>query len=273
MKKSVTKKLAVLFLGLSFTFLFSKERPIQIVFAHGLGGSYTGQGKNYKKLLFDFATQGDYSFFGQDFPENYDTNQVSLCQKPEACIFNNALKGACIQDDQPIILCGVSRGAATVLTSRTYDPELHKKVFARIIEAPFSSFESLLKRHPLYGWLPSWLTKKLLIKIAAPNANINGIMPIEAVSQFPNDQTPTLIICSKTDAIVSWEESRDLAVALKKAGNKNVHLLVLEKGKHAKLLKLNSKEGDLYREVVRQFLAKYIYQKSEDFSLLNSTLS
>lgn len=270
MNKSI--KTAILFLGFSFEFLFAKEHPIQIVFAHGLGGSYTGQGKYYKKLLFDFATQGDYSFLGQDFPENYDTNQVSLCQKPEVCIFNDALKGACIQDNQPIILCGVSRGAATVLTSKTYDPQLHKKVAARIIEAPFSSFESLLKRHPLYGWLPVWLTKKLFIKIAAPKANVNGIMPIEAASQFPNDQTPTLIICSKTDEIVSWEESKDLAVALKKTGNKNVYLLVLEKGKHASLLSLDSKEGNLYREAVRQFLAKYVYQKNEDFSLLNSTL-
>jgi len=79
----------------------------------------------------------------------------------------------------------------------------------------------------------------------------NGVQPIKVVDDISQD-VPLLFICSQTDKRTPYESTMRLYARLRAAGRQNVHILVLEHGRHGKL----SKEK-LYGWVVNAFLKKY----------------
>lgn len=141
-----------------------------------------------------------------------------------------------------IILFGISRGAVTALNfTALYNPNIK----ALILESLYDDLEKVIDATPIiqYSWISSIFKKY----------NPKGIQPIHCLHKIDLN-LPILIICSKQDQRVPYQRSIAVYKALKKSGH-NVHLLVLKKGKHAKLL--TGKNGKIYQNVTHAFLKHY----------------
>jgi len=229
------------------------NKPVGI-FAHGFGANGR-QAKYYERWLktalktFNFpdAQSGDFN-----------PRETSLGQDNEI----EALVAACAKySNHEKILIGVSRGASTIINSLG----LHKipDVKAAILESPFDHVQSVASNFipKLFRFLPGirsiahWGTFFVCRKYKR-----NGVQSINVVDDIPKD-LPILFICSQTDKLIPCESTKRLYAKLREAGHENVHILVLEQGRHANLLR-----EELYSWVVHAFYKKYDLPHNEQLA-------
>jgi len=172
-------------------------------------------------------------------------------------------------DDNEIILVGVSRGASTASIFMGLDkPERVKGV---VLISPFDLVRNVFEHHTI-TWLVSKVTccnKKTaygwLKKVTSFNED--GMHPIDLVSEIDRD-VPVLFVCTKTDTTVPCQATINLYERLVEVDHEKVHLLVLNSGKHAKLLK--SQEAETFQNVVHAFYQRYDLPHDETFAELRT---
>jgi alpha-beta hydrolase superfamily lysophospholipase len=215
---------------LLFTMLFFhtvSATSVNYLFCHGVGGN-EDQVKYYQHYEVLPAEAKSFNF--NDWHDGvFDQAKTSLGQKADIEVVNcnyNLLRA----EISPIVIYGVSRGAATVVNFAGM--EKSSNVAALVLESPFADIYDVF-RHvvPCASLLP----KDFILRLQYPSYNPKGEQPINYINAIPSD-IPIALVCSKKDTLIPYESTIKLYNKLVESGRKNVHLLVLEQGSHANLL-------------------------------------
>lgn len=253
-----------LFLSLLF-FSFAQANETAYIFCHGIVDN-GDQAKKYEGI----SLEKPYRTF--DFPDAckryvgdfWRLFKSSFGQESELQILKNEYDALCAHEpNKDIVGIGLSRGGSIWINFLS-KYNLDKKPKALILESPYSSMENLI-HHMVHRLLPlSYLSKNwqnriekiihILLGLGFINYNRNGRQPIECIDDVPKD-IPILLICSKEDTTVNWNSTKNLYDALVESGHQKVHLVVLDKGKHAKLIQAEDKAK--YRAAIQTFQRKY----------------
>lgn len=175
--------------------------------------------------------------------------QTSLGQENEL----KALRKANNQiEDEDVVLVGVSRGAAAGAIFLGEDNPQNVK--AAVLISPYDKADVVFSHHwfaTLLSVIP-FVTNDSLYKLFLQISQFkeNGRHPIDWVDKIDTDKA-ILFVCSKQDATVAYRSTVNLYKKMLEAGHENTYLLVLNSGKHAKLLK--SEEADTFQNVVHAF--------------------
>lgn len=225
------------------------DKNIVYVFAHGMGGD-KNQAKYY--TYYDILAQGQVEGFNFcDVVDNsFDQNKSSFGQTSDIETLKATYEN--ISDEQlDIILCGVSRGAATILNfAGTHND---KKISAIIAESPFAHIDDVIEGFsqniPILKIVPMFIQKKIMQSMY-PAYNPQGEQPINLVKNIDKN-TPIALICSKGDTLISYRSTIELYKALKTTGHHNTELLILEDGSHANLM-----NNPTYKQFIHAFYKK-----------------
>lgn len=235
-----------------------KAENIGFLFAHGLGGN-RGNILYYTNFILP-----DYKYCKTfDFPEVNEQNKIN--DKKVNLAQDNDLKTLKMAHDEflaqkenkpdKVVCMGLSRGGAAILNYAATHPN---NIKALVVEAPFDKLKNVLHeladRYGL-GWIPGF--KRLFRNIIFskyPSYDKNGKHPISLVHQIPKN-IPILIVHSKEDELISYKSSQRLFHKLRKHGHKDVYLLILNKGKHAKYHL--GDDSEKYQETVHAFYKRY----------------
>lgn len=274
--------LKICFIGMLLFANSMKTYAVTYLFSHGFGDSelqayrYT---KEYKSLLGKTKCNSYYIIDENLKVFNYPDvigllakvpllakipliNKTSLGQQSEV----DSLKKAYDEiEDNEIILVGVSRGASVAASFMgTCDT---KKIKAVVLISPFDHMKSVIRHH----FFSKFISKvfhcsdekkyELLQKIF--NFNKNGIHPIDCVENIDKN-VPVLFVCTKQDGTVPFESTVYLYQKLIDSNHSKAHLLILETGKHAQLLK--SPEAEKFQNVTHAFYKTYGLPCNQDFA-------
>lgn len=173
-------------------------------------------------------------------------------------IFNKAYK----KYQQNIILMGVSRGASTIITFMGKEKPNH--VAALILESPFDAMETVIahkikqaRLHKIPGLqqLSHAIVSGVFFKY-----HMNGIRPIDLIAKIDKN-IPILLICSREDTLVPSISTIRLYQALRNDNRSNVHLAIIPRGKHARII--TGPDGDIYQNISHAFLKTYYLPHDE----------
>lgn len=156
-----------------------------------------------------------------------------------------------------IVLCGLSRGASTIVNFLgKHNPQYVKAV---ILESPFDHGLSVVqhKNKKINARTSDKINKirHAFLPLIFMKYKIYGAQPLNSVEHITNKNLPILIICSQQDTLVPWQGSVRLYEKFKTEGFVNCELLVLERGKHGKLLW--GPDGQKYHDAVQMFYKKH----------------
>jgi hypothetical protein len=168
--------------------------------------------------------------------------------------------------DDNIILWGVSKGAATTLSSlvlNNYDVNRIKMV---VLEGCFSSIEDVFKHwvaHRSYTdpnfWIAKlvlFLLKKNMLSWFIRYKHNPEYDPINLVSRLPRD-VPVLFITSEIDEVVPADQTIQLYDKLKESGHQKAHLLVLSRSRHPAYMFDDEEDRTRYRKFILDMYKKY----------------
>jgi len=278
---------SILFVSCSFL-VIKGENMTTYLFAHGLADTHK-QAYRYAKTAREggniynnerYIMDGDIVTF--DFPDategilRVNRKETSLAQENEIeCLakeYTKILEMNHLQNKTDLVLVGLSRGASTIINfMATYNNP--SEVKALVLEAPFDTAQSIsehIAQHLHIKWIPG--IKKLgnrLMSFIFSKYRENGIQAINMVNKIrPN--MPILIICSTQDTLVPADSSIRLYKALRESGHECTHLLVVNSGKHSKMLW--DKEGATYQNVVHAFYKKYSLPHNEVYAQQGATV-
>lgn len=163
--------------------------------------------------------------------------------------------------DVPIVMYGVSRGAATTLRFMTtvYLTKKIKLVKAVVLEGCFDSIEHLLREKfaPLVNAIPgSFPFIKKMFSVVFPSHDFDGPSPIQNAANFPLD-IPILFITSKEDHLVPAVCTKTLYNKLLETGHKDAYLVELEKSSHPRYCNEDKEDVQKYQEAVMAFYEQY----------------
>jgi pimeloyl-ACP methyl ester carboxylesterase len=236
------------------------------IFAHGLGGDdeQVQLYKSGKRTQLSLVPDNCVTF---NFPDAefkgvgkkriklpLDNNKVTLAQEGDIQALNAIYKQVRQETpDSPIVLVGMSRGAATIVTfAATEQPQSIK---ALILEAPFDSLEQIIAQLKKKYAHASQATKDAVARAwHFPNYKKNGIKPITVIDKIDKN-IPVLLIHSQQDTLIPVSSSRILYNRLKATGHTHVYLLELPYGEHAQYQL--GKSAASYTQVVHAFYKKY----------------
>jgi len=234
--------------------------PLITLFAHGILDTGAHQIKNYQNIIgkpyayfnFDDACEPKYGiklckFWHCSFGQKNDTARLLRS-------YNGLVEKFPLS---PIVLAGVSRGASVIWSFVAhYHPS---NVKALLLESPFdrvqTSLQAAANQVPacincgITRTLAHWMVQHIAFKYKA-----DELQPLDLADKIPAD-LPILIICSLEDRLVPAQSSYALYQGLHDHGYQHVYILVLPKGKHAKLLQ--SSCAQQYEAVVQAFYKKY----------------
>lgn len=224
----------------------TKQAKMTVIFSHGYGGNryepnvpflpiakaLTDEG--YRVIMFDFRasgeSEGDMTTIGAK--EKYDLLGVIDYAKQHY--------------SEPIVLYGVSMGAATSILAAGMD----KDVKAVIADSPFSDLEGYLRTYmPVWTHLPNVPFTYLIITLIPMITDLDPVqsVPIKAVDAIA--PRPILFIHSKADPSIPYKESVNMY-------NKHpdvFELWLTEKAKHVKSFAMYKEE---YIQHMLAFLEK-----------------
>lgn len=241
---------------------------VTYIFAHGLGATgiqanmYTQQFCQHpypstnssilaKPLaIFNFPDAKDDAM-------HYHKERVNMGQELDIYTLKNVYdQVVAAYPNNDIVLCGVSRGAVTILNTMAY----YKlpKVKALILECPFDSFNDVIlqtmKRFYL-GNVPGALyIGKKIVNVAFPLVDLEGIFPIQHLHLLPKE-VPILLIHSQHDGVVPINCSRRIYQTLRLLGHEHTYFLELKTSSHARALCGHEKKQ--YENVVHALYKKY----------------
>ncbi len=231
------------------------DSDVITIFAHGIADTHA-QVNNYVDL--GIIKGRGYTFNFPDATQSiFRVNhaQSSLAQESEIECLKNVIEHAALEK-KPIILYGLSRGASTIINLlATYSNPYIKAI---VLESPFDSMQTVtnnmikqmgIERVPGIRKLTNYLVEKIF-----GNYKTDGVHPINCCTQLPT-HIPTLIICSKEDALVPYQSSVAIYNELIKSHHSKVRLLITEHGKHGKII--HGPDSEQVRKTVKQFYGHY----------------
>ncbi len=264
------KKLSI---GLGWQFLYAScslfaatPEEVVYVFSHGIWDNneqvyhYTQEIPDcFSKSHDRYIINGPVQTF--DYPDaKYKIYNTSLGQKNEVEILVDELYKTIGKYQKDVVMVGVSRGAVAAFNMiALYDlPQIK----ALVIESPFDSPETVLSHNlskvSFFSKITNFAKKIMAYKE-------DGIQAIDLVDGIPQD-LPILIIASEEDQRVPIHSTLTLYNKLIETGHQNVHLLILKKGQHGKLLR--GHEGWKYQNVTHAFYKKYALPHNKTFAKL-----
>lgn len=155
----------------------------------------------------------------------------------------------------PTVIVGLSCGASTALNfaSQCNPDNLRALVLESPFDDPMSIVDHILARNRLASLPCARAFGAALLSLCFPNYDLDGITPLQQITEHPI-RTPTFMVASLEDKLVpAWSTIR-LYQAMIEA-NPHVYLLLLNKGKHSKLL--HQEEGSIYQAAVNAFYKEH----------------
>ena len=264
-----TSNLIIYFLSVYSSFCLAND-PTSFLYAHGIAHNQeqaywyvkkTPDGKENKHYLIDGR------LFTFNFPDatkafwRVNFLHTSLGQANELTslykAYNQSISLLVEDNESPnLVLMGLSRGASAGLIFLGLFKTGYIK--AAVFESPFDTHSNLVKSilkkiHldavPGMHTVGSWLMQLIFMQHKK-----DGICPLDAVEFIPKNK-PILLICSKEDTTVPYTNTLELYKKLLQTGHTDVYILILDKGKHSKLL--NDLQGKLYQNTVHAFYKRY----------------
>ncbi|WP_114166270.1 alpha/beta hydrolase [Exiguobacterium sp. TNDT2] len=216
-----------------------------IVFAHGYGKNREQSDLPLKELIPEFHEQG-YQFLTFDFRGSgiSEGDRVTVGAKEQADLAA-AINYAKERADGPIVLYGVSMGAATALATAD-DTE----VSAVIADSPFSDLRGYLETNlPIWSDLPNFPFTPVIMTVTPWFTGLDAdlVKPIDDIAQI---EAPVLLIHSQGDDAIPVSESEQLAAA-----GEDVELWVTENDGHVQSHRSFQTE---YRQTVFEFLERVL---------------
>lgn len=238
----------------------------RFIFAHGLGGDdeqvnwyKSGATTQLSLVPTDCVT---FNFPDAEFKISgnrriklpLDNTKVTLAQEDDIQALNTVYKQ--VRQETPtskIVLVGMSRGAATIITFVA--TEQPKYIKALILEAPFDTVERIMTQlKKKYAHAPQATREAVFNFWRFPKYKKQGIKPLTVIDKIDKN-IPVLLIHSRQDTLIPIASSRTLYKKLKATGHKHVHLLELPYGEHAQYQL--GKSAAQYTQVVHAFYKKY----------------
>jgi len=221
------------------------------LFAHGLWGNQFSA--DYYVSIVDKNNLVKFNF--PDAQDNkYNGHYSSLAQKNEIECLHTEYQKLTVTE-QEIIICGVSRGASTIINFM--GSKKPQDVKALVLESPFAYVGHVLHhlaREYYLNWLPSFVITGLPC-LAFGQYSTEGEHPIHYVRRICK-RTPILLICTTRDELIPYHSTVKLYRELLKDKRQNVHLLILDDGSHANLLE-HPTVGLRYKQTVHAFYKEY----------------
>lgn len=226
-----------------------------VLFAHGLG-SHEDQKNIYQEAGF-FPTR---RVIACEFPDGLDESHSlsTIGQDSEIEILVTAYEH--IRDRwpaSPVMLYGVSRGAATVINA--VGSGKLRDAAALVLESPFDCVKSVvqadLQSKYGIGWIPGLpaLVHRFLVPRWYPEYNPSGIQPNAVITKLPD--IPILMIASQQDRRVPVRSTAALYSALMRSAHDDAHMLVLQHGVHGGLV--DGPDAERYKHAVLAFYERY----------------
>jgi len=250
----------------------STDRCCTVLFSHGIADTYKqafwyAQSYTYNNIkYYNDRHLFSCSFVSFNYPDATEgilrvkRQETSFGQKNEITrlysAYNKTIKWSYERwNNCNIILFGLSRGASNIgIFAGTHDIKQHVK--AIILESPYYIFSDVLS-YMLHKnnltWIPLSYAHTMAEMIFKRYTRF-GVSPASAIENIPQDM-PILLVCSKEDTTVPYTTTVAFYNKLKESGHTNAYILILNHGKHAKLL--SGPEGDIYQAVVHAFYKKY----------------
>lgn len=216
-----------------------------IVFAHGYGKNREQSDLPLKELIPEFHEQG-YQFLTFDFRGSgiSEGDRVTVGAKEQADLAS-AIAYAKERSDGPIVLYGVSMGAATALSAAD-----ETDVAAVIADSPFSDLRGYLETNlPVWSDLPNFPFTPVIMTVTPWFTGLDAdvVKPIDDIAQI---EAPVLLIHSEGDDAIPVSESEQLAEA-----GEEVELWVTENDGHVQSHRSFQTE---YRQKVFGFLERVL---------------
>lgn len=236
------------------------------VFAHGI---IDGPGQIHR---FESCIKTDdktaVSFPDADLPNTKDFNAlISYCCNKMGKKVNRSAMFMGQGDDiraieqtiaqnptKKIILYGCSRGAAALVTYLAqHNPQ---NIAAVVLDAcPTSMPEAIHGKLATLG-IPATYSTSIFSTLFPSYHPATAVTPMDAIAQIKNKNIPILLIHAKTDAVVPYQHSLRLYQQLRDQGFTNVHVALIESGRHSYLLQ-NDQIAPKYQQAVHSFYKKY----------------
>ncbi len=261
---------------LTYAVIFAEfEKPdVYYLFSHGIVDNYEQayryakvfrkNGKIYQNERY-LIEKNIISFNYPDIANNLfgiNWHEASLGQDNEIACLHQAYqeteaylnKGAI--KSYNIVLVGLSRGATAILNYMAqHDCPTVKAV---VLESPYDEAGSMIKhilsRLGLIHIPGLYALGQKIMEVVFGKYRADGIQAINMLEYIRKD-LPIMLICSQEDQFIPSWSVINIYKKLKISGHDNVHLLIVKKGKHSKVL--FSQDGQIYLNVVHAFYQKY----------------
>ncbi|TCI30769.1 alpha/beta fold hydrolase [Exiguobacterium sp. SL-10] len=216
-----------------------------VVFAHGYGKNREQSDLPLKELIPEFHEQG-YQFLTFDFRASgiSEGDRVTVGAKEQSDL-QAAIAFANKRTDGPIVLYGISMGAATALATAD-----DTDVAAVIADSPFSDLRGYLETNlPIWSDLPNVPFTPVIMTVTPWFTGLDAdlVRPIDDIAQI---EAPVLLIHSEGDDAIPVSESEQLAAA-----GEDVELWVTENDGHVQSHRSFQTE---YRQTVFEFLERVL---------------
>ena len=148
----------------------------------------------------------------------------------------------------PIIISGISMGAATVLMASNLN--LPQNVAGIIADCPFSSPKTILINVAKQLKIPSFIAYPLLV-IAAFVYGLFNLNEASAIKSVKESNIPILLIHGDDDRLVPYTMSKDIY----NANSKNIKLVIFKNAAHGISYIIDE---NLYRKESKEFIEKVL---------------
>ncbi|WP_215145323.1 alpha/beta hydrolase [Exiguobacterium qingdaonense] len=214
-----------------------------IVFAHGYGKNREQEDLPLKELIPEFHEQG-YQFLTFDFRGSgiSEGDRVTVGAKEQSDL-QEAIKYARGRSTGPIVLYGISMGAATALSTAD-DVE----VDAIIADSPFSDLRDYLETNlPVWSDLPNVPFTPVILTMTPWFSGLEADL-VSPIRDIESIDAPILLIHSAGDDAIPVSESEKLA-----EGQQQVELWVTDNDGHVRSYHSFKTE---YRQQIFDFLER-----------------
>ena len=226
-------------------FIFSaQQQQWRAIFAHGLGGNAEHMIRYQNFIGCDIIGENGPEVLSLN-PRTIDPRQSCLAQDNDIAVVTRQIRAQ--EEQNPLVLMGVSKGAATMINTIGWladnQPQELNKIKAVILDSPFASPESVgvnVAYQNTCSLMPSpvaWLASSIAIPQVYRNYDPHDITPIKAITNQWHKVDRNLVIVfihSTQDTLISYRDSRRLYGELKKLGFNNLYL-IQTRGEHGKI--------------------------------------
>lgn len=230
----------------------AKNLPL-VLYVPGARGHCNSKNVYAHNNLLMYSQDQIYSFnFCDMINRVYYRNKCDLAQREDIAKLSHEYTKLCksykeTYNTKPsIVLFGLCRGASTILKfAGTQKPD---GIAAIVAESPYARVDDAIRYW--YKFLPLSF-KQFILKWRYPRVDFTQENTIDCVKSIdPN--IPIALICVKTDSFLPYQSTVELYHTLINSGHTKVHLLILSKGRHARVT-----NNPKYHSFINAFYKKY----------------